>query len=341
MVTGLRRRFVAVRPSLWPIAQTAVAAGVAWELARHVAGHPRPIFAPIVAIVAMGITAGRRARAALFMVLGVALGILIADILTSAVGHGGWQLVVVVAIAMTVAAAIRTEPLFVSQAAVSGMLVVVLPAASSGRLVDCLVGGAVAFVASALLFPLDTERMLRRETERVSEGIAASLAEAAAALESGDAERAWRGRDRVVSAAALDEALVTAHTASRLAPRRFGSRGTVETTDRAIVHLAAAGRATRVVGGAVARLLRSDAAAPDGLAGALRSLVDAARDAPAAIAGSSDAAHRLDGHAAAATRTARAVALPAGDVAGAALVHLVEAIADRLSSASSQGARST
>src|SRR5947208_1872720 len=137
-------------------------------------------------------------------------------------------------------AAIRPEPRFVSQAAVSGMLVVVLPAASSGRLVDCLVGGSVAFVASALLFPLDTERMLLRETERVSEGIAASLAEAAAALETGDAERAWRGRDRVVSAAALDEALVTAHTASRLAPRRFRSRGTGETTDRANVHLPAA-----------------------------------------------------------------------------------------------------
>jgi hypothetical protein len=335
----LDRRLAALRPSLWPIAQTAVAAGVAWELARQVAHHPRPIFAPIVAIVAMGITAGRRARAALFMVLGVALGVLLADVLTRAVGHGGWQIVVVVATAMTVAAAIRPEPLFVSQAAVSGMLVVVLPAASSGRLVDCLVGGAVAFVASALLFPLDTERMLRRETEHVSEGIAASLAEAAVALETGDAERAWRGRDRVVSAAALDEALITAHTASRLAPRRFGSRGTVETTERAIVHLAAAGRATRVVGGAVARLLRSGAPPPVGLADALRSLADAAHEAPAAIAGSEEAAHRLDEHAAEAAHAARSVALGPGDVAGAALVHLVETIADRLSSASSLHAK--
>jgi hypothetical protein len=252
----LERRLVAVRPSLWPIAQTAVAAGVSWELARHVADHPRPIFAPIVAIVAMGITAGRRARAALFMVLGVALGILLADVLTRGIGHGGWQIVVVVAVAMTVAVAIRSEPLFVSQAAVSGMLVVVLPAASSGRLVDCAIGGAVAFVASALLFPLDTERVLLRETERVSGGIAASLEESAVALERTDPERAWRGRHRVVSAAALDEALVVAHGAVRVAPRRFASRGRVEAYERAISHLAAASRATRVVGGAVARLLR-------------------------------------------------------------------------------------
>jgi hypothetical protein len=337
----LERRLVAVRPSLWPIAQTAVAAGVSWELARHVADHPRPIFAPIVAIVAMGITAGRRARAALFMVLGVALGILLADVLTRGIGHGGWQIVVVVAVAMTVAVAIRSEPLFVSQAAVSGMLVVVLPAASSGRLVDCAIGGAVAFVASALLFPLDTERVLLRETERVSGGIAASLEESAVALERTDPERAWRGRHRVVSAAALDEALVVAHGAVRVAPRRFASRGRVEAYERAISHLAAASRATRVVGGAVARLLRAGGTAPPGVAEALRLLAQAARDAPAAIAGSEDAAHRLDARTAEATDAARSAAPTPGDVAGAALVHLVETIADRLSSASSQGAAST
>jgi Fusaric acid resistance protein-like len=338
MRTTFRRRLVAVRPSLWPIAQTAVAAGVAWELARQVADHPRPIFAPIVAIVAMGITAGRRARAALLMVLGVALGILIADVLTRAVGHGGWQIVVVVAIAMTVAAVIRAEPLFVSQAAVSGMLVVVLPAASGGRLVDCAIGGAVAFVASALLFPLDTERVLLRETQRVSGGIAASLEESAAALQHGDPERAWRGRHRVVSAAALDEALVVAHGAVRVAPRRFASRGSVEAYERAISHLAAASRATRVLGGTVARLLRAGGTASDGVGQALRLLAEAARDAPAAIDGSTDAAHRLDARTAEATEAARRVAPAAGDVAGAALVHLVETIADRLSSAASQGA---
>jgi uncharacterized membrane protein YgaE (UPF0421/DUF939 family) len=327
------RRFATLRPSLWPIAQTAVAAGVAWELARRLAHHPVPIFAPIVAIVAMGITAGRRARSALIMVLGVALGILIADLLVRVIHHGGWQIVVVVAAAMTLAAFIRPEPLFVSQASISAMLVVVLPAAAGARLVDCAIGGAVAFVASALLFPLDTERALLGETQDVSEGIARSLEEAAAALDEGDAERAWRGRHRVVTVAGLDDALDVAHGAARIAPRRFGSRGHVEAYERAINHLAATARATRVLGGAVARLLREDGAPPAGIADALRTLAEAAREAPAAIAGSTDAAHRLEAGAALATDSALRAPRDPNDVRAAALVHLVETIADRLASA--------
>jgi hypothetical protein len=331
--SGVARGLARVRPALWPIAQTAVAAGVAWELAHRVAGHPRPIFAPIVAIVAMGIKSGRRARAALFMVLGVALGILLADLLVRAIGHGAWQIVVVVAVAMTVAAFIRIEPLFVSQASISAMLVVVLPAASSGRLGDCLIGGAVAFVASALLFPLDTERALLLETQRVSDGIADSLEESAASIEDADPERAWRGRHRVVTVAGLDAALVIAHGASRVSPQRFASRDRIDAYQRAINHLAAAARATRVVGGTVARILREQDGAPPEFVEALRILADAAREAPAAILGSDDAEGRLDERAAAAAQAARSAQRAPDDVRAAAFVHLVETIADRLTSA--------
>jgi hypothetical protein len=322
-----------VRPALWPIAQTAVAAGVSWELARHLAGHPRPIFAPIVAIVAMGIKAGRRARAALFMVLGVTLGILVAHVVVRGVGGGGWQIVLVVAVAMTLAATIRPEPLFVSQAGTSGMLVVVLPATAGARLVDCLVGGGVAFVASALLFPLDTEQAFQREVERVADGIADSLEESAAALESGEPERAWAGRGRVRSAQALDEALSTARSAARVAPRRRSAGPErLAAYERAVGDLASASRATRVAGGAAARLLRTGATAPE-LGAALRELATAAREVPAALGGSAEASERLAQRAAAAAQAAGAVAREPDDVRAATLVHLVEAIGDRLVSA--------
>jgi hypothetical protein len=328
----LERRVVEVRPALWPIAQTALAAGASWELARHLAGHPRPIFAPIVAIVAMGIKAGRRARAALFMVLGVTLGILVAHVVVRGVGGGGWQIVLVVAVAMTLAAAIRPEPLFVSQAGTSGMLVVVLPATAGARLVDCLIGGGVAFVASAFLFPLDTERAFQVEVERVANGIAESLEETATALERDEPERAWAGRGRVVSAQALDEALSVARGAARVAPRRSGGRARLAAYERAVVDLAAASRATRVAGGAAARLLRTGATAPE-LVVPLRQLAAAARETPAALAGSGEASRRLAESAAAATQAADAAAREPQDVRAATLVHLVETIGDRLVSA--------
>ncbi|WP_238158822.1 hypothetical protein [Mycobacterium sp. MFM001] len=37
--------------ALWPIAQTAIAASLAWYLARDVLGHHNPFFAPIAAAV--------------------------------------------------------------------------------------------------------------------------------------------------------------------------------------------------------------------------------------------------------------------------------------------------
>jgi hypothetical protein len=190
----------------------------------------------------------------------------------------------------------------------------------------------VAFVASAFLFPLDTERAFQVEVERVANGIAESLEETATALERDEPERAWAGRGRVVSTQALDEALSVARGAARVAPRRSGGRARFDAHERAVVDLAAASRATRVAGGAGARLLRTGATAPE-LVVPLRQLAAAARETPAALAGSGEASRRLAETAAAATQAAGAAAREPQDIRAATLVHLVETIGDRLVSA--------
>ena len=45
-----------------PIVQCAVGGGLAWFLATSVAGHPQPFFAPIAAIISLGVTLGQRMR---------------------------------------------------------------------------------------------------------------------------------------------------------------------------------------------------------------------------------------------------------------------------------------
>ena len=133
--------------SLWPLLQAALAGAIAWELAQRVPGHERPIFAPIVAIVAMGISAGRRARQAVRLVLGAALGIAIADVLVRLLGTGPVQLGLVVFLAMALALAISREPIFVTQAGISALLVVAVERQTQGwapdRLIDALIGAAV------------------------------------------------------------------------------------------------------------------------------------------------------------------------------------------------------
>ena len=63
-----------LRENLFPVVQTAGAAALPWLLASVLLGHSSPVFAPIAAIVALGATRGQRARQAIELMLGVALG---------------------------------------------------------------------------------------------------------------------------------------------------------------------------------------------------------------------------------------------------------------------------
>ncbi|HVW16702.1 MAG TPA: FUSC family protein, partial [Solirubrobacteraceae bacterium] len=79
-------RLGALRAAAMPIAQAAVAATIAWVLARHLIGHPRPFFAPISSVVALSLTGGRRWRRAVELVAGVSIGIFVGDVLVHEIG---------------------------------------------------------------------------------------------------------------------------------------------------------------------------------------------------------------------------------------------------------------
>ena len=60
--TSLRARVARLRSKAWVISQCAIAAGVAWWLAADVLGHRLPFFAPIAAVVSLGMSYGQRQR---------------------------------------------------------------------------------------------------------------------------------------------------------------------------------------------------------------------------------------------------------------------------------------
>ena len=70
-----------VRSKSWQIAQCAIAAGVAWFIAADLLGHQTPFFAPIAAVVSLGTSYGQRLRRVAEVTLGVAVGVLLADLL--------------------------------------------------------------------------------------------------------------------------------------------------------------------------------------------------------------------------------------------------------------------
>src|SRR4051794_15218465 len=180
---GRLARLVSLAPTL---ALAPVAAGIAWLITTELVGHPRGFFAPVAALITLGLTVGRRLRRAIEVSIGVSLGILIADLIVLAIGSGTWQLILVIALAMGVAVLLGGSPMFVQQSAVSAALVVTLQPPNGGfsfsRSIDALVGASVALVFTFLVVPINPLALVRREAGPVLHELAGVLSDIAAAL---------------------------------------------------------------------------------------------------------------------------------------------------------------
>jgi uncharacterized membrane protein YgaE (UPF0421/DUF939 family) len=266
--TTLRRGFAAgidrLRVNGWSVLQTAIAATIAYLLAIVVLGHQTPFFAPIAAVISLSVTLGQRMRRAVELVFGVAVGLMVADLLVLLIGSGTVQIGVVVLLAMGAAVFIGGGPLVVNQAAVSALLVVVLqpPDAvfSPNRFLDALVGGGVA-VAVNYLFPINPERLVERAARPVFDELVAVLEDIAAALRSGDRERAERAllRARRIDddqVSSFYEALAAGYETARLSPTRRRALEHLEMYANAGTRIDLAVINTRVLARGAANLLR-------------------------------------------------------------------------------------
>ncbi len=180
-----RARLHRVRSKAWHVAQAAVAAGVAWFVAGDLLGHDTPFFAPIAAVVSLGTSYGQRWRRVAEVTLGVAIGVLVADLLVVVMGSGAWQMTLIVGLAMTAGLLVDAGGLLVTQAAVQSIVVAALvppPGQALVRWTDALVGGAVALVAATLV-PGAPLRRPREQAAVVTDKIAYLLTGAAEAIE--------------------------------------------------------------------------------------------------------------------------------------------------------------
>ena len=161
---ALRRRVRRVRGDLWGILQTTIAAGAAWFLANLL--HSQPFFAPAAAVIAMGVSRGGRTVRAIELVVGVAVGIVVADVIVRWLGANTLVLMLVVGLSMAAALLFGAGQILVNQAAISGILVVATlqpgSSPSPARALDALIGGAVALLVGQVLFPRDPVRAMAK-----------------------------------------------------------------------------------------------------------------------------------------------------------------------------------
>ncbi|TCJ21249.1 FUSC family protein [Nocardioides jejuensis] len=293
--TSAAARVRRLQSKAWHVGQCAVAAALAWFVAADLLGHHVPFFAPVAAVVALGTSYGQRLRRVAEVAVGVALGVFIGDMFVLAVGSGGWQIGVVVAVAMTTALLLDGGQLIVAQSAVQSIIVVAL-ASQTGtgqpidRWIDALVGGAFALLAAAVV-PAAPLRRPGEQAAVVVRKVAALLRAAADVMVHGEVEPALalladaRGTDRLVRElrAFADEAVAV--TVSPLQHRHRDRMkqmvSLAEPVDKAL-------RTTRVLVRRTAVAAYHRAPVPSAYAEVCRELADAADLVASALGDGSD-----------------------------------------------------
>jgi hypothetical protein len=214
-------------PVVGRIAQSALAAGAAWEIALQIPGHGKPFFAPIAAVIALG----------------------------------AWQLVLATAVVLVVATAAAAPPVVRGQAAASAILVVALHQPGSNlalqRLIDALIGGGIAIVLARLLFPVDPLDLVRDEARQLRARVADALEEVAVALTTGDRGRARSALQRLnaLDERRLEDALALARDVARRAPRRRATPERLEALGESWLELEASVNDARAIATGALRLL--------------------------------------------------------------------------------------
>lgn len=296
--------------SVIPIAEMTLAATLAWVIDVDLVGHTAPFFAPASAIIVLSQSRGHRWRRATEVVLGVAGGVLVADLVAKALGpHHWWTILVLVLVPLLVAAAMGLSAVFSVQAAVSALYVAVIAPPSNSivpfRFVDALVGGGIALVTSQLAVVRDPIAQLDRGLDSVLDALADVIRSTADALEQHDAELALRTlqRARTLDTAVehLRNAVVATEEALLFHPRQRRAREGVREMELATTQLDYIVRGGRVLARAGVTLTRRREPPPPELIQALRSLAVLLRPVDAALTA------RMNGDDAARATAARVV----------------------------------
>ncbi len=283
---GFADRARSVLRSWRVIVRLSVAPALAWWVSMQIFEHNQAFFAPIAAVLTLTVGNGERLSIVVEIVIGAAFGIFVGELLVLMIGRGTWQLMLVVALAVISARFVGLPGLAVTQAVISGVLlvaVVPLPGMTDPaltRFADALIGGLIA-LGMIIVLPANPVREMDRGIQGLREELADILDKVAEALRDGDAGKAAEALSRARSTQPMvDTVGALADSASemaRLSPFRWRQRTEMARRANALIELDHAVRNTRVLTRRTAAMLRHHEPVPDGLADAVAGLARLAR----------------------------------------------------------------
>jgi uncharacterized membrane protein YgaE (UPF0421/DUF939 family) len=254
--------------SIVPAIQIVVAATAGYAIAHYWLGHSVPLQAVTVTIVSLGFARDARPVRVLESAIGVVVGIAFSELMLLLVGHGVWQIALVLFVTLLIARLISQSNAFAVAAGTQAMLVMLLPFPAGGpfgRSLDGLIGGALALIVTALI-PRDPRRLARRDARLLFGIFTGSLSSLATALETADDRVADDVLERLRTTQPLLDAwsasLDSAAAIARISPFYRRQRPELEAQARVLRGMDFATRNLRVISRRIEFLVRDGVPRP-------------------------------------------------------------------------------
>ena len=210
--------------SVIPVIQIVCAATLGYLIAHFVLGHAVPLLAVTTTVSILGFARDARPIRVLESAVGITIGIVLSELLLLLIGHGVWQIAVVLFVTLVVARLLSSSNAFAVAAGVQSMIVMLLPPPAGGpfvRSIDGLIGGAMALLVTALV-PRDLRRIARSDAKRLFAAFTGALSSLVSALERADEPSAKRALEELRSTQPIVDgwsaSLESARAIARISP---------------------------------------------------------------------------------------------------------------------------
>lgn len=237
------------------IIQATVGAGLAYWVAHVLFGHSQPFFAPISAVIILGLSGGDRMKKALEMSIGGIIGVAVGDILFEFVGQGPFQITLIVLAGLIVGSFITKSPLVANQIVFGSILIATIFPPTEGmggldRAVDAMIGSAIGIVTIALI-PNSPLSQARREICKVLGMASSVLSDVSYGLRKDDPELIEDARDAVRGTQSninsMLDAAKSGREAAEVSPIMWASRRNIRSLERILEPVDNAVRGVRVL----------------------------------------------------------------------------------------------
>lgn len=166
------------RISVLQIFKTSLAAVLAWVVANPMSDEP-PIFAVIAALLVVQPSVNQSLTRGIERSLGAVLGVVVATLIGVAFGDAQWAVLLATVLAILIAWSLRLSTATTNQVPISAMLVLALGAGALDysvlRIVETIVGAAIAFAVNLIIVPPVPYEAARREVVDFAEHVAKSF----------------------------------------------------------------------------------------------------------------------------------------------------------------------